>query len=496
MASDKWVEFVADYFVWFIAGYFILQTTIRYFASPVLGLDEAEQIIASQTFQLGYGPQPPLYTWLTILFFSVFGKGLFATAFLKNLLLFLGYLAVWLSARKAADKTLAAIGTASLIFLPQISWESQRALSHSVLMFACSAWTLYIFVLCIEKPNWWRALAFGEIVALGAMSKYNYFFLLAALLVSAGLIPKARKFLLSKYAICSALIVVVLLIPPAFWMFENQDLIYSRVHKFGLEKTERHFATGLVSLAAAVTQFVAVAVVLYAGAWISRFYWSGDEQVDQYVNEPIRLLITLIVVFGLTITAVSVFASGATVVKDRWLQPVLFLAPLAAALWIFSEVSMRQTKMLFGSAGALAVLICVLIPLNFVFGNFKKPSAHSLPSLAIVDTLSQYGVRSVLTTSHSLAGNVGDLRPEWSISIPEYSGLGIVYPMPIAVLWKGHSQDVPANLAALYEKLEGVPLPRAEVHREATPYLNWSEYPFDYSFIVIGGKSQSAEASR
>ncbi len=492
IVSDNWATFIAKHFVWLLAGYFIVQTIIRYFASPVLGLDEAEQIIAAQSFQLGYGPQPPLYTWLTIAFFWVFGEGLFATALLKNTLLFLGYLGVWLTARKASDPTLAAIGTASLIFLPQISWESQRALSHSVLMFACSAWTVYLFLTCIEKPSWWRAVVFGVVIAAGALSKYNYMFLLVALIVAGFCIEDGRKFLRSKYILGSAAVAVVLLLPPAFWMFENQDLIYARVHKFGIEKVERHFLTGFISLVNAALQFVIVAVVLFFCAWATSFYWKDAEQHDQYVNETIRKLLTLVVIFGLVIAAVSVVASGATNVKDRWLQPILFLAPLVASLWLFAEVSIRQAKIILGTASVLAVLIVVLIPFNFAFGSFKKPSAHSLPSQAIVDTLAQYGVRSVLTTSHSIAGNIGDLKPGWAVTIPEYSGIDINYAYPVAILWKGHSKAVPENMSALYQKLKGKPIPNSEIHKEAAPYYHWSEYPFEYSFIIVEGNNQAA----
>ncbi|WP_208979322.1 ArnT family glycosyltransferase [Pseudovibrio axinellae] len=485
MASDRWATFITTYFVWLLAGYFLIQTGVRYLASPVLGLDEAEQIIASQSLQLGYGPQPPLYTWLTILFFSIFGKGLFATALLKNSLLFLGYLGVWLSAKKASDITLAAIASASLIFLPQIAWESQRALSHSVLMFACSAWTVYLFIGCMEKPRWWRAVILGLVIAAGALSKYNYFFLLVALFAAGFCVADARKFLRSKYFLCSVVVAFVLILPPLFWVFQHQDLIYSRVHKFGIDRTEHQLLTGVYSLTSAALRFVSVAVVLYFCAWATSFYWKDTEQHDQYVIESTRKLLTLVVIFGLVLALVAVVLSGANVVKDRWLQPILFLAPLVASLWLFADVSLREAKIILGTASILAVIIIILIPLNFAWGNFKKPSAHALPSQAIVDTLAQYGVRSVFATSHSIAGNIGNLKPGWAVTIPEYSGLDISYPYPVAVVWTGHGPRIPAKMAELYQTLKGEPLPPSEIHRESAPYYYWSKYPFDYSFVVV-----------
>src|SRR3954470_20838878 len=47
-----------------LAGYFVLQIGLRLITSNAADLDESEQLLATQHLQLGYGPQPPLYTWL------------------------------------------------------------------------------------------------------------------------------------------------------------------------------------------------------------------------------------------------------------------------------------------------------------------------------------------------------------------------------------------------------------------------------------------------
>lgn len=76
--------------VWLFGGlliYFALQLAARVWASGSVELDEAEQLIWTQHLRLGYGPQPPLYTWVQWAFFEVFGVSVFALALLKNLLL-------------------------------------------------------------------------------------------------------------------------------------------------------------------------------------------------------------------------------------------------------------------------------------------------------------------------------------------------------------------------------------------------------------------------
>ncbi len=487
LKTNGWEDVFTKHFVWFLAGYFVVQLIIRLLASPVLGTDEAEQLIISQSFELGYGSQPPLYTWLAILLFSIFGQGLFALALLKNILLFLGYLAVWLTAKKTTEKTLAVMAGVSLIFLPQIAWESQRALSHSIIMFASSAWTVYLFVRCMDKLSWGRAAVFGVIVAAGAISKFNYLFLLAAVVFAGLCVEEGRRFLRSRYILASVGVAVILLSAPAYWMFENQDLLYARVHKFGLDEDKRHFLTGIFSLLEASLLFVAVAFAIFLGTWALGRFSKASERQAQYVHLNTRRFLTLVVVFGLIIAAVSVLASGATNVKDRWMQPVLFLAPTVGVLWLFTRASLAQIRMISGSAIVLGVAVSVAIPVNFIWGSFKKPSSHSLPAQRIKTELSKYDVRSVIALSPMVAGNIKALKPDWSANVPEYSRLNISYAYPVAIIWESHSDVVPKRLATMFQQVTGRKLPAAEIHQETTHYDYWKKTPFKYSFVVIKG---------
>ncbi len=67
---------------------FALHLALRAAVSETLQLDEAEQIFLTQEFRLGYGSQPPLYTWLQAGVFVLVGKGVPGLALLKSLLLF------------------------------------------------------------------------------------------------------------------------------------------------------------------------------------------------------------------------------------------------------------------------------------------------------------------------------------------------------------------------------------------------------------------------
>src|SRR5690606_3921831 len=103
----------------------------------------AEQALVSQRLRLGYGTQPPLYSWLQWILFQVFGLNLFALSALKNLLLFSTYASLFFLARPLIGNGPAMAASASLLLFPQIAWESQRDLTHSVLLTALACATLW-----------------------------------------------------------------------------------------------------------------------------------------------------------------------------------------------------------------------------------------------------------------------------------------------------------------------------------------------------------------
>src|SRR5690606_17330767 len=57
--------------LWFLLIYFVLQALLYSLLRNGASYDGAEQLITSQALELGYGrSQPPLYTWLLVLFQS------------------------------------------------------------------------------------------------------------------------------------------------------------------------------------------------------------------------------------------------------------------------------------------------------------------------------------------------------------------------------------------------------------------------------------------
>jgi len=129
-----------------IFAYFGAQFGLRLAHQGALGLDEAEMLITAQTYALGYGPQPPLYSWLQAPLIAIFVDSIVALALLKNALLATTYWTLFMLGIRLGRTAFAPIlGALGLLLLPQIAWESQRELTHSVIGVTFCALTLLQF---------------------------------------------------------------------------------------------------------------------------------------------------------------------------------------------------------------------------------------------------------------------------------------------------------------------------------------------------------------
>ena len=90
---------VAQPLPWLLA-FALAHVALRMATSPALKWDEAEQMLWSQQLALGYGAQPPLYTWLQWALNLVFGPSVLALSLPKHALLALTYALMYLAGRE------------------------------------------------------------------------------------------------------------------------------------------------------------------------------------------------------------------------------------------------------------------------------------------------------------------------------------------------------------------------------------------------------------
>lgn len=408
-------------------GYCLLQALARLVSGPALGLDEAEALYHARDLALGYGPQPPLYFWLQWGLFQVLGPGLPALSLLKYALLAGTFVVMYRLLREVAPPAQAGVAVLGFGFVPQILWEAQRDLTHSVIV---------LFMAVAALALGWRALrsgllrdhaAFGIVIGLGMLSKYNFAFVPLGILGSALLLAPLRARLRPGGWALAAGAAALVLLPAAAWVLGNPAQAGASIAKLGMG-AEGVIAPRLrgagVALFGAASFFALAAVVLGPFALWRRRLGRGEAAAAGAGGAKTPLLLRFLAAScGLALLAVlaMVVVSGSTAVKDRWLIP--FAAPLVPVviLWLLSRLPARALPMIGGMAAALWVLAAVLLPV----AGLSVAGYRSVDFAALAARLEAAAPRpggTVVAQSPWLAGNLLRVAPGRDVRLPAEVG--------------------------------------------------------------------------
>lgn len=355
---------------WIAAGYFGLQVLLRVASSGTADLDEAEQLLATQCLQWGYGPQPPLYTWLAWPLIQLFGPGILPLALLKNLLLF-GILAFTYAS--ALDLTgnprRSALAAVSAFFLPQFAWEAQRDLTHSVLVTLLAAATLWAFLRLLRHPGLPRYAVLGLCLAAGCLSKYSFLLLAAGLLVGALTLPSGRVVLLHRGSLVTLGVVLVLLAPHLVWAGDQARWVLATSHKLGLQTDQPWIEVtlkGWLSLAGGAAANLGALVAVYLVVAGRRP--AGAAAPGSPLPEGGRVLQRALLGI-LVLAALSVLLFDVTRFKVRWFLPLCIWMPVLLVLAFGPRLTLARTRALTATAGLVALVILVALPSRVWFAS-------------------------------------------------------------------------------------------------------------------------------
>ncbi|RUM26412.1 hypothetical protein EFQ99_09145 [Rhizobium vallis] len=455
-----------------LAAYFTLQFGVRLATSHSLDLDEAEQAFRSQWLAAGYGPQPPFYNWLQYTVFQFTGVSLAALSVVKNLLLFASYLLYGLTARLILrDKALAAIATLGLLTIPQMVFEMQRDLTHTVAVFFSATVFFYGFVRSLKQPSLSSYAIAGLGIGFGLLAKYNFAILPAAALVAALADARLRPRIFDWRLTLTAAVALVITLPHLFWLKDNLHFATART----LEKMTAsdnasypmQVAMGVSSLGLAIVGFAGLAVAVFALVFGKSLRPALATQ-----SEWTRLLERMMLVFVIGILLLIVFG-GAAGIKDRWLVPMLFILPLYFCLKI--EAAGVETDKAFRRFLPVIAIIMIGVP-AVLYGSVAtaRVSGHyerlNRPYASMLEILRKQAEPAAILAGDSLLA--GNLRQD----IPGVPVVSMDYPSfkpdlsgrrPLLLVWliprKGENEALPAAMAAWLQTNLGVTAPDASV---------------------------------
>lgn len=368
-----------------LVAYFALQVGVRLATSSSADLDEAEQLMLTQQFSWGYGAQPPLYTWLQMGFFQLAGVSILGLSLLKNLLLLATFLLIHAAARiLTASRRCAVAAAASLPLLPQVAWESQSDLTHSVLSAALAAAALACFLqACRSRQTAWYVL-FGLCLGAGTLAKYNFIFWGVGLLAAAVSMREYRPAVLHRRMLAALLAGAFLLLPHGLWILRHPELAFASSRKLG--RSDHWLAsmeTALWDLPVTTVAFLGPLLLTYA----LLFMRAPHGRLRRPSTPGERLLLrTWLAIAALLL--ILILSARATQVHGRWLLPVLVCVPVLAAALIRDALDARRLRWLCGIALVVLLTVAALLPARIVLAEkLGRPERLNLPFDALAAQL-------------------------------------------------------------------------------------------------------------
>ena len=391
-----------------LAGYFALHVILRWLVSDSMQTDEAEQVLVTQVWLWGYGSQPPLYTWLQIPLFAIFGVNLFALALLKNCLLFCIYLFTYLTGREIFRETRPALLAAfSLFSIVLFAWESQRDQTHLVLATAVATATLYVAVrLTKSRAAGWYCLL-GLLAGLGVLSKYNYAAMIVSLLLAAISLPALRPAFLSPNMLLTVACFLLILAPHAYWAVTNPELLFSQSNKFKIPESGSFLVAslnGTALLVKRIFEYTIGTLVLFAFISIR-----APRVAEPSADRTLVLWIQRMMIVGLILCFIAVFAFHVTALRARWLQPLLISLPLVLVGWTQPRLDQKRINFVF----TLAAMMMLLVPVT-LYGRvraaawFGRTTHLNTPYRSFAEQIRATGFARglIIAEGHQLGGNM------------------------------------------------------------------------------------------
>ncbi len=433
-----------DTVVLLLAAYFVVSFVVRMLVPNGLRVDESQQAFFSQWLVAGYDTQPPLYNWFQTMVVSVFGLSIATIAAAKNLVLFLLFLSYYKLAKLVLDDRLfAVIATLSLFTIPQVFWQAQRDLTHTVAQMLLINLFIYSIIKTLKAPSLLSYVMIGVTLGLGMLSKYNFTLVVSGALIAVLLHPQGLKRLLDPRFLLSLAIAVLIFLPHGLWLLDNVGLAANRTLNTMAQDAP---AGALAKLIKGPTEFFAQIIVImaplvavYAIVFGRKFLGNlRPTTIWAHFFDTIFLAIALQVLL-------LVFAIGITSMRDRWVLPFLFLMPIAFCLKMQARGIRAED---FAKRFFVAPLAVMLLVPSFVLirahvpALFGRPEAYNAPYQEFVSgIIAEEGRRPglVLTDGWLASGNLRLQLPDVPTLCTFFGNLTVDYEWsaekPILAVW-------------------------------------------------------------
>ena len=326
--------------------YCVVHWAIRVLVAPVYTVEEADQLLLSQSFQFGYeARQPPLLTWLFWIATQAGGVSPPVVFGVKYALLFIGLTFYYLSARNILIRpgvSAAALAAWALTF--QIGWSAHEDLLSGVALMAALSITFHALTRILTWRAWSDWFYLGVSIGVGLLTHHLFIVFPLAILVGIMLSPFFRDALSFGRLFLMVLVAGLLYAPYVIWVATHIDSVGDAAREYiaSWEIDSAWFeraGNAAAQLGRAMLEFslplLLFWMMLFWTLWLPIIYpifprRNTDEEPHELAW---RKLFVQAAFLGALVYMISI-PLGIQAYKPHWMMPVLFTLPV----WLFAHV--------------------------------------------------------------------------------------------------------------------------------------------------------------
>lgn len=338
-----------------ISAYCLFFFSLRLLIPHSLRNDEAEQILAASSFELGYIKQPPLYSWIGYTLANIFNAGNL-NIYLILTIKYLCYFAFLFFTYKLAKQIFKSRQTAYLCLLSQLlfvtySYDFTRDLSHTILVTVFSVMSLLVYLKLWAKQSTLNYINLGLVFGLGFMSKYNFLFIALALLVASFTHRHAFKILFDFKTLISFLTCALVGSPHLYYLYQKN---FSGI-EYALERSNKiveksysflELLIKKVSTLALTYYEIILVVTLLSLVFIVFNKKSTNTQSLNLPNYNFKKFFINFSIIALCIPILMIIFLGFNQFFAKWLSPIAFLIPIVFFIYLKESIEKLRITIL------------------------------------------------------------------------------------------------------------------------------------------------------
>ncbi|MEQ8747414.1 glycosyltransferase family 39 protein [Pyruvatibacter sp.] len=412
---------------WGTLAYVVAHTLVRILFSDVIAVDWVGETVYAQTLDWGQTPKyPPLPAWVLWAVHQVTGPSVLSTLIVKYAVLWAAFVVYFLAARKVlANDGWAVLATLCVLLIFQVAWNAHEGVTHTIFLILAAPLTLLAVLRAADtgEHRWVAYVALGVAVAIGALSKQAYFAGLVALGLAMLLQPRFRAVVFDWRILIAGATCTMLAGPHYIWAlssgFDYGAAASATLGQPGVENVLAQVSAGLISSIQAPVLFLSPLLPVLLLTFPRAFGWGnlvhpGTHGVPG--GDPVRLVRDT-VLFGIVVLIVPVLVAGVAHYGERWMHPLMLLAPIYLVAMIRAmHPSPARLRLFVGIVFAVTALA-----LGWRLAGFVNPSPLTcgkcrleVPYAALAKGVAEMGFAggTILAGDEHIAGNMRTHFPD------------------------------------------------------------------------------------